>query len=85
MKNSVGPDQVGSWMIWICSVMKKKDKSRLSMKVVKIQQLLCTVDSKKYTRMVVNKKYQLIPVMGSLYRYISFTAVQYTFTYFYVK
>ena len=36
----VGLDQVGSWLIWICSVLKKKDKSRLSMKVVNIHQLL---------------------------------------------
>ena len=43
----VGPDQVGSWLIWICSVLKKKDKSRLSMKVVNIHQLLCTVDSRE--------------------------------------
>ena len=35
-ENSVGPDQLGS-----CSVLKKKDKSRLSMKVVNIHQLLC--------------------------------------------
>ena len=44
-ENSVGPDQVGSWLIWICSVLKKKDKTRLSMKVANIYQLLCTVDS----------------------------------------
>ena len=43
---AVDPDQVGSWLIWICSVLKKKDKPRLSMKVVNIHQLLCTVDSK---------------------------------------
>ena len=23
-ENSVDPDQVGSWLIWICSVLKKK-------------------------------------------------------------
>ena len=40
------PDQVGSWLIWICSVLKKKDKPRFSMKVVTIHWLLCTVDSK---------------------------------------
>ena len=45
-ENSVDPDQVGSCLIWICSVLKKKDKSRLSMKVVNSHQLLCTVDSK---------------------------------------
>ena len=39
-ENSVGPDQVGSWLIWICSVLKKKkDNSRLSVKVVNIHQL----------------------------------------------
>ena len=43
---AVDPDQVGSWLIWICSVLKKKDKPMLSMKVVNIHQLLCTVDSK---------------------------------------
>ena len=43
---AVDPDQVGSWLIWICSVLKKKDKPRFSMKVVNIHQLLCTVDSK---------------------------------------
>ena len=45
-ENIVDPDQVGSWLIWICSVLKKKDKPRFSMKVVNIHQLLCTVDSK---------------------------------------
>ena len=44
------------------------------MKVVNIHQLFCTVDSNN-TRIVVNKKYKLIQVMGTLYRYISFTAV----------
>ena len=29
----------------------------------------------RYMRIVVNKKYKLIQVMGTLYRYISFTAV----------
>ena len=28
-ENSVGLDQVGSWLIWNCSVLKKKDKTRL--------------------------------------------------------
>ena len=37
-ENSVSPNQLGSWLIWICSVLKKKDKSRLSMKVVNIHQ-----------------------------------------------
>ena len=43
---TVDPDQVGSWLIWIFSVLKKKDKPRFSMKVVNIHQLLCTVDLK---------------------------------------
>ena len=43
-ENSVDPDQIGSLLIWICSVLKKKDKSRLSVKVVNTHQLLCTVD-----------------------------------------
>ena len=71
-ENRVDPDQVGSWLIWICSVLKKKDKPRISMKVVNIHQLLCRVDSK---RIVVNKKYKLNQVMGTLYRYISLTSV----------
>ena len=45
-ENSMDPDRVGSWLIWICCVLKKKDKPRFSMKVVNIHQLLCTVDSK---------------------------------------
>ena len=45
-ENSVGPDQVGSWLIWIYSLLKKKDKSRHSMEVVNIHQLFFTVDSK---------------------------------------
>ena len=44
-ENCVGPDQVGSWLIRICCVLKKKDKSRLSMKVVKIRQLLCVTST----------------------------------------
>ena len=44
------------------------------MNVVNIHQLLYTVDS-RYMRIVVNKKYELIQVIGTLYRYISFTAV----------
>ena len=24
-ENSVGPDQLGSWLIWICSVLKEKN------------------------------------------------------------
>ena len=80
----VGPDQVGSWLIWICCVLKKKDKSRLSMKVVNIHQLLCvtsTVSKFKDTCESLQTKkikYILIQVMGTLYRYISFTAVLYT-------
>ena len=46
-ENSVDPDQVGSWMIWICSVLKKIDKSRLSLKEVNIHQLLCRVYSRE--------------------------------------
>ena len=42
-ENSVGPDQVGSW---VCNVFKNNDKPRFSMKVVNIHQLQCTVNSK---------------------------------------
>ena len=45
------------------------------MNVVNIHQLLCTVQIQRYTRFAVNKKYKLIQVMGTLYGYISFTAV----------
>ena len=66
-ENSVDPDQVGSWLIWICSVLKKKDKPRFSMKVVNIHQLLCTVDSKIHENCC-KQKYKLNQVMGTLYR-----------------
>ena len=43
-ENSVGPYQLGSWLIWTCSVLKKKeDKSRLSMKVVNIHQCYVSI------------------------------------------
>ena len=45
------------------------------MKVVNIHQLLCTVDSKIQENCCKQKKYKLVQVMGTLYRYISFTAV----------
>ena len=46
------------------------------MKVVNIHQLLSTVDSKIHENCnVVNKKYKLIQVMSTLYRYISFSSV----------
>ena len=44
------------------------------MKVVNIHQLLCTVDSKIHENCC-KQKYKLIQVMGTLYWYISFTAV----------
>ena len=42
-ENSVGPDKLGSGLIWICNVLKKKKikQSRLSVKEVNIRQLLC--------------------------------------------
>ena len=44
------------------------------MKIFNIHQLLCTVDSKIHENSC-KQKYILIQVMGTLYRYISFTAV----------
>ena len=45
------------------------------MKIVNINQLLRTVDSKIHENCSKQKIYKLIQVMGTLYRYISFTAV----------
>ena len=76
-ENRVDPDQVGSWMILICSVLKKKDKTRFSMKVVNIHQLSCTVDSKIHKNYC---KHKLWTSSGDGYfiHDISFTAVYYT-------
>ena len=52
-ENSVGPDQLGSWLIGSYSVIMKKDKTRLSMKVVNIHHVM--YNCSRFTRIIVKK------------------------------
>ena len=51
--------------------------SELKITLLLVNIIVNTVDS-KILRIFVNRKYKLFQVIGTLYRYISFTAVYYT-------